>query len=86
MFIGTAVDNLVFANLDMRASGVSGVFNLVTDETGYIGIGVENELSTLTTDAVFLSVNTIFAEVPEGIFDAPIGDVKVSNRKVTAEK
>lgn len=83
---GTAVDNLVFANLDLRASGVQGVFNLVTDETGYIGIGTENELSTLTTDAVFLSVNTIFPEVPEGVFEAPLGSSKVSTRKVTTEK
>ena len=83
---GTAVDNLVFANLDMRASGVSGVFNLVTDETGYIGIGTENEMSTLTTDAVFLTVNTIFAEVPEGVIKAPVTALEETKAKAAKAK
>lgn len=69
---GTAVDNLILANLDMNATGLAGIFNLISDETGYISIGTETEMNTLTTDAVFLSVTQLYVEVPEGVFEATI--------------
>lgn len=69
---GTAVDNLVLANLDMNATGLAGIFNFISDETGYISIGTETEMNTLTTDAVFVSVTQLFVEVPEGVFEATI--------------
>ena len=69
---GTAVDNLVLANLDMNATGLAGIFNFISDETGYISIGTDTELNTLTTDAVFVSVTQLFVEVPEGVFEATI--------------
>lgn len=69
---GTAVDNLVLANLDMNATGLAGIFNFISDETGYISIGTETEMNTLTTDAVFVSVTQLFVEVPQGVFEATI--------------
>lgn len=68
----TAVDNLVFAHLNVRNGDVGGIFADFTDETGYIAAGRDRQLNNLTYDSVFFGANVLFAEIPEGVVEATI--------------
>ncbi|RAV61136.1 phage capsid protein [Aerococcus urinae] len=68
----TAVDNLVFAYLDVRTSEVANTFAQFTDNLGFIGASRDVQQNRLTLDSVFFGANTHFAEVPEGVVEATI--------------
>lgn len=68
----TAVDNLVFAYLDVNTSEVAGTFAEFTDNLGFIGASRDVVHQRLTLDSVFFGANTLFAEVPEGVVEATI--------------
>ncbi|MDK6514317.1 hypothetical protein, partial [Klebsiella oxytoca] len=68
----TAVDNLVFAYLDVRTSEVANTFAQFTDNLGFIGASRDVQQNRLTLDSVFFGANTLFAEVPEGVVEATI--------------
>lgn len=68
----TAVENLVFANLDVNASDLGSLFSDFTDETGLIAATRSREISNLTYESVFFGANILFAEIPEGVIEATI--------------
>lgn len=68
----TAVDNLVWAYLDMNTNDVGDFFVDFTDETGYIGVARDRKLSNATLDTLFLEANVLFAEIPNGVVKATI--------------
>lgn len=68
----TAVENIVFANLDVKASDLGGLFADFTDETGLIAATRSRQISNLTYESVFFGANVLFAEIPEGVVEATI--------------
>lgn len=72
----TAVENIVFANLNMTASDLGGLFVDYTDETGLIAVTRERTIQNLTYDSVFFGAHIMFAEIPEGVIEATIGTTK----------
>lgn len=68
----TAVENLVFANLDVNTSDLGGLFADFTDETGLIAATRSREISNLTYESVFFGANVLFAEIAEGVVEATI--------------
>lgn len=68
----TAVENLVFAYLNVNGGDLGGMFADFTDETGLIGAGRQRQLSNLTYESVFFGANVLFAEIPEGVVEATI--------------
>ena len=68
----TAVDNLVFAALDVNGGDLGGLFADYTDETGLIAATRGREISNLTYESVFFGANVLFAEIPEGVVEATI--------------
>lgn len=68
----TAIDNLVFAYLDVRTSDLGQTFAQFTDNLGLIGVSRDVQQNHLTLDSVFFGANTLFAEVPEGVVEATI--------------
>lgn len=68
----TAVDNLVFAALDVNGGDLGGLFADYTDETGLIAATRGREISNLTYESVFFGANVLFAEIAEGVVEATI--------------
>lgn len=68
----TAVENIVFAHLNVNASDLGGLFSDFTDETGLIAATRGREISNLTYESVFFGANVLFAEIPEGVVEATI--------------
>ncbi|MBF0699674.1 phage capsid protein [Streptococcus danieliae] len=68
----TAVENIVFAHLNVNASDLGGLFSDFTDETGLIVATRGREISNLTYESVFFGANVLFAEIPEGVIEATI--------------
>lgn len=68
----TAVDNLVFAYLNVRTSDVAGEFADFSDELGFIGASRDRQISRLSLDSVFFGANVLFAEIPKGVVNAKI--------------
>ncbi|HGI4301901.1 TPA: phage capsid protein [Streptococcus agalactiae] len=68
----TAVENLVFAYLNVNSGDLGGMFADFTDETGLIGAARTRQLSNLTYESVFFGANVLFAEIPEGVVEATI--------------
>ncbi|MCK1211114.1 phage capsid protein [Streptococcus uberis] len=68
----TAVENLVFAYLNVNGGDLGGMFADFTDETGLIGAGRQRQLSNLTYESVFFGANVLFAEIPAGVVEATI--------------
>lgn len=68
----TAVENLVFAYLNVNGGDLGGMFADFTDETGLIGAGRQRQLSNLTYESVFFGANVLFAEIPAGVIEATI--------------
>lgn len=68
----TAVENIVFAHLNVNASDLGGLFSDFTDETGLIAATRGREISNLTYESVFFGANVLFAEISEGVVEATI--------------
>lgn len=68
----TAVENLVFAALNVAASDLGGLFADFTDETGLIAVSRDKVLNNLTYESVFFGANVLFAEIPEGVVETTI--------------
>jgi len=68
----TAIENLVFAYLDMRASDLGGFFADITDETGYISATRGKTLQNATYESLFMDALVLFPEIPEGVVEASI--------------
>lgn len=68
----TAVENLVFAHLDMNSGDLGGLFTDYTDETGLIAVTRDRTINNLTYESVFFGANVLFAEIPEGVVEATI--------------
>lgn len=67
-----AVENLVFASLNVKGGDLGGLFADFTDETGLIAAARNRQLSNLTYESVFFGANVLFAEIPEGVVEATI--------------
>lgn len=68
----TAVENLVFAHLNVAGGDLGGLFADFTDETGLIAVGRDRTLNNLTFESVFFGANVLFAEIPDGVVEATI--------------
>ena len=68
----TAVENLVFAYLNVAGGDLGGLFADFTDETGLIGVARDRHLNNLTFETVFFGANVLFAEIPDGVVEATI--------------
>lgn len=68
----TAVENLVFAYLNVAGGDLGGLFADFTDETGLIGVARDRHLNNLTFESVFFGANVLFAEIPDGVVEATI--------------
>ncbi|MCK4025911.1 phage capsid protein [Streptococcus iners] len=68
----TAVENLVWAYLNVNSSDLGNLFADYTDETGFIAASRDRQLKNLTFESVFFGANTLFAEIPEGVIEATI--------------
>lgn len=78
----TAVDNIGLAYQSIGGSDLANEFNLVSDETGFIGITDENGIQTsnATKESLFFTGMKLFVEIPEALIEmtikptAPEGD------------
>ncbi|HFI0398410.1 TPA: phage capsid protein [Streptococcus suis] len=68
----TAVENLVWAYLNINSSDLGNLFADYSDETGFIAASRDRQLKNLTFESVFFGANTLFAEIPEGVVEATI--------------
>lgn len=68
----TAVDNIVLAYLDMRASDLGGIFADFTDETGYISATRGKVLRNATYESLFMDALALFVEIPAGVVETTI--------------
>ena len=68
----TAIENLVFANLNVASGDLGGLFADFTDETGLIAVARDRALKNLTFESVFFGANVLFAEIPEGVVETTI--------------
>ncbi|HEO8604514.1 TPA: phage capsid protein [Streptococcus suis] len=68
----TAVENLVWAYLNVNSSDLGNLFADYSDETGFIAASRDRQLKNLTFESVFFGANTLFAEIPEGVVEATI--------------
>lgn len=66
----TAADNIIFAYAPV--SGQLGVFNLVSDQTGFIGVSHEVKQDNATYVTMAMLANVLFAERLDGIVLATI--------------
>ncbi|MBP2621128.1 phage major capsid protein [Streptococcus panodentis] len=74
----TAIENLVFANLNVATGDLGGLFADFTDETGLIAVARDRALKNLTYESVFFGANVLFAEIPEGVVEATIEKPKAT--------
>lgn len=68
----TAPENLKFAYIPAGNSEVAKVFDLTTDETGFIGVTHQPVVGALSLDTVMVTGATIFAERLDGVFKVAI--------------
>ena len=68
----TAIENLVFANLNVASGDLGGLFADFTDETGLIAVARDRALKNLTYESVFFGANVLFAEIPQGVVETSI--------------
>lgn len=71
----TAVDNIVLAYLDMKASDLGDIFVDFTDETGFISATRGSVLRNATYESLFMNALVLFPEIPAGVVQAPVGAV-----------
>lgn len=70
----TAVDNIVLAYLDMKASDLGDIFVDFTDETGFISATRGRTLRNATYESLFMNALVLFAEIPAGVVEATIDE------------
>ena len=75
-YYATAKENIITYYIDVNSSKLAAVFDLTTDETGYIGINEFPEKKTATVDDLIMSGVTFFAERIDGVV---IGTINSSN-------
>lgn len=68
----TAVDNIVMAYLDMRASDLGEIFVDFVDETGFISATRGRTLRNATYESLFMNALELFPEIPAGVVEATI--------------
>ncbi|MBO1141763.1 phage capsid protein [Enterococcus avium] len=68
----TAVDNIVLAYLDMKASDLGDIFVDFTDETGFISATRGRTLRNATYESLFMNALVLFPEIPAGVVEATI--------------
>lgn len=68
----TAVDNIVLAYLDMKASDLGDIFVDFTDETGFISATRERTLRNATYESLYMNALVLFPEIPAGVVEATI--------------
>lgn len=68
----TAVDNIVLAYLDMKASDLGDIFVDFTDETGFISATRGRTLLNATYESLFMNALVLFPEIPAGVVEATI--------------
>lgn len=70
----TAVDNIGLAYQSIGGSDLANEFNLVSDETGFIGITDENGIQTsnATKESLFFTGMKLFVEIPEALIEMTI--------------
>lgn len=80
----TAVDNIVLAYLDMKASDLGDIFVDFVDETGFISATRGRTLRNATFESLFMNALTLFPEIPEGVVEATIsGETTTTTTKPT---
>lgn len=70
----TAVDNIGLAYQSIGGSDLANEFNLVSDETGFIGITDENGIQTsnATKESLVFTGMKLFVEIPEALIEMTI--------------
>lgn len=68
----TAVDNIVLAYLDMKASDLGDIFVDFVDETGFISATRGRTLRNATYESLFMNAMVLFPEIPTGVVEATI--------------
>ncbi|WP_122645704.1 phage capsid protein [Enterococcus mediterraneensis] len=68
----TAVDNIVLAYLDMKASDLGDIFVDFVDETGFISATRGRTLRNATYESLFMNAMVLFPEIPAGVVEATI--------------
>ncbi|RBT41885.1 phage capsid protein [Enterococcus gallinarum] len=68
----TAVDNIVLAYLDMKASDLGDIFVDFVDETGFISATRGRTLRNATYESLFMNALVLFTEIPKGVVEATI--------------
>ncbi|MGM0174096.1 phage capsid protein [Enterococcus sp. DIV0800] len=68
----TAVENIVLAYLNMKASDLGGIFADFTDETGFISATRGRVLRNATYESLFMDALVLFPEIPTGVVETTI--------------
>lgn len=69
----TAVENIVFANQDVRGNDLASAFNLTTDESGLIGLTHSApRTDNATIETLAFQGSTLFAEILDGVVETTI--------------
>lgn len=74
----TAVDNIVLAYLDMKASDLGDIFVDFVDETGFISATRGRTLRNATYESLFMNAMVLFPEIPAGVVEATIVEEPVT--------
>lgn len=79
----TAVDNIVLAYLDMKASDLGDIFVDFTDETGFISATRGRTLRNATYESLFMNALVLFPEIPAGVVEATIESATTTTQPTT---
>ncbi|ATU29616.1 MULTISPECIES: phage capsid protein [Enterococcus] len=79
----TAVDNIVLAYLDMKASDLGDIFVDFTDETGLISATRGRTLRNATYESLFMNALVLFPEIPAGVVEATIDSTTTTTTQPT---
>lgn len=81
----TAVDNIVLAYLDMKASDLGDIFVDFADETGFISATRGRTLRNATYESLFMNALVLFPEIPAGVVEATIDEPTVPDNGGASE-
>ncbi len=70
----TAKNNIVFVYIPVDGDGISDAFTFTTDPTGVVGIHEEADYTNMTASDTVVCGCELFAERPDGIIVATIGE------------
>lgn len=72
----TAVENIIFANQDVRGNDLARAFNLTTDPSGLIGLTHSApRTDNATIETLAFQGSTLFAEILDGVVETTIATV-----------